>query len=259
MLGDPALADMVEGDRVTLVLEVNHDLGHALALWHREEFHLNRELQEGVWTVYRALFVTKKDGVGHLLLDEETTAILNKPLGVSSFSVLKEVCGGIGGIAIGAARAGMQTVASLDYNTLASQTLGLNGGTPIVGDIHSVDAQISLHQVPTSDAHLLAAGIPCQPYSLQGACQGLSDDRGKVLYAVLQVGWRQQISGLILECVSNIVNFKDTMDVLQKYAFDLGFNFCQVELELAHQWASKRKRWWCLMLPHRLPRLTLLP
>ena len=258
MIGDPALTELTAGDRVSLVVETTDKPDLCLALWNRELYQLDHELQEGVWTIYSALFVSCDQGIGKLHLDEESTTVLNKPLGPTSFSVLKEVCGGIGGIAIGAAQAGMHTVASLDHCLIANQTLGLNGGTPINGDAQALGDQITLHQVPTQDAHMLSAGIPCQPYSVQGACQGLSDVRGQVLLSVLQIGWRQQISGLILECVSNITNFKDTMDVLIKFAHDLGFNFSQVELDLAHQWASRRKRWWCVMLPQRLPRLTLL-
>ena len=258
MIGDPVWADMRAGERVSLVLEVRSGQDLTMGLWNREWFRIRHSLSEGVWTAYKALVASTTSEVGELIFDEETVLVRNQPLGETSFSTFKEVCGGIGGLAVGAAQVGIQTVASLDHNEFACRTQRLNGGTPIWGDVQNLDAQIALHQVPISDAPMLTAGIPCQPYSVQGAGQGLADPRGQVLFAVLQIGWHQQISGLLLECVSNIVNFKDTMQVLLKFAHDLGFNFSQVELDLAHQWAARRKRWWSIMLPQRLPRLTLL-
>ena len=80
-----------------------------------------------------------------------------------------------------------------------------------------------------------------------------------MLLNVLQVAWRNQAHGLLLECVAEVQNFPEALGPLRLLASRMGFQMHQLVLELGDQWASRRHRWWCVMLPAGLPPLNLQP
>ena len=254
---DPSIRGLLAGDKVTIVVKTISD-HMVLGLWHEERFSLPEPLGAGVWTLYDFLFQSVQDGVGQLSQDSQSLAVECKALGNSSFLTMKEVCAGIGGMALGARKAGCNTVVSVDKSKLACETVEMNGGSTILGDIVEQDIQKRMHLIATTDSYLLGAGIPCQPYSAQGTGGGMQDPRGQLLFTVLQIGWRQQVSGIILECVDTIAQFPEPLQLLRDFATHAGFSFHQVQLDLAHQWASRRRRWWSVLLPARLPPFELL-
>lgn len=91
-----------------------------------------------------------------------------------------ELFTGAGGLALGVAKAGFKHVGILEWDRDACSSLrdngkriGLMGGWPIVeGDVREYDFR--RHRGSIS---LLAAGVPCQPFSLGGKHRGHADDR----------------------------------------------------------------------------------
>ncbi|MFM9939782.1 MAG: DNA cytosine methyltransferase [Hyphomicrobiaceae bacterium] len=85
-----------------------------------------------------------------------------------------ELCAGAGGQALGLARAGFRHVALIDNDEHACQTLTLNmpGARVIRADIRKLR---NLKRFRGID--LLAAGLPCPPFSVAGQQLGDADDR----------------------------------------------------------------------------------
>ena len=77
--------------------------------------------------------------------------------------------------------------------------------------------------------------------------------RGKTLTAVLRITWLGRASAVVLECVSEVAQYIDTMALLQRFARIMAFQLHAMILEVADQWPSRRRRWWCVMLPQGQP------
>ena len=215
--------------------------------WFRTEF---AGLSEGFWTLYD--FVLREPLTERVPMVSTGVTALCLPraeLSMASFQTMREVCAGMGGFSLGAQAVGIKTVAFLDRSPLSEAKILRNGGQFILADIHDRAAVKQLHCVEPDSRSLLSVGLPCQSYSVQGSGLGLRDDRGLTLFPVLRAAWILQSSGIIMECVSEILQHVDTMQVLQEFAARAGYQFQFTVLELAHQWGSRRKRWWAVFLP----------
>ena len=85
-----------------------------------------------------------------------------------------ELCAGAGGLALGLSRAGFKHVALVDNDEHACRSLKLNfPGTPVIwADIRKLKDLARFKGVD-----LLAAGLPCPPFSVAGQQLGTADDR----------------------------------------------------------------------------------
>jgi DNA (cytosine-5)-methyltransferase 1 len=92
-----------------------------------------------------------------------------------------ELFAGAGGLVLGTELAGFKSVAAVEWDRWAAETLAENKGRgyPLVrdlrvicGDVRSVDYD----QFP-SDLDLLSGGPPCQPFSIGGKHRAYNDDR----------------------------------------------------------------------------------
>jgi DNA (cytosine-5)-methyltransferase 1 len=83
-----------------------------------------------------------------------------------------DLCSGIGGFALAARWAGIQTVGFCEIEDYPRRVLAKNfPGVPIHHDIHDLDGK----QYGAID--LITAGYPCQPFSVAGKRRGAEDDR----------------------------------------------------------------------------------
>ena len=261
-MGDPASALMVAGTSYDLVCEIQactEGWAEATGLWHCDSFRIAvSACATGVYTLYDYVFQEACDHVS-ILVPGPTAQMIPRPeLTKDAYFLLRDLCAGIGGIAIGAAKCDIRTILHVDKSKLSVRTLRLNFDHVIEGDVHDRGTQRRIHTACTQHRSLLSAGIPCQSYSVQGLQGGLGDARGQVLFPILRIAWLTQSSGIVLECVSEIQDHPSTLAVLQEFAQHVGFQLHQVVLELGLQWASRRKRWWCVMLPPA-PVLNLQP
>lgn len=84
-----------------------------------------------------------------------------------------ELFAGAGGMALGVARAGFDHLAVNEVDRYACETLRMNGGWEVLeADAHDVDWTPFAGKVD-----LLAAGAPCQPFSIGGLALGDTDHR----------------------------------------------------------------------------------
>ena len=257
LLGDPAHRNLVPGSRLDVVLvHVKENIFRGL--WHGDLYSCG-SLGPGTWTLYGFILASVERNVGFLQSAEGSVAFQCVDRGASSFNTLVEVCSGIGGISIGASFIGFETLLSVDIAAIACETVRLNGGRALEGDLASREVQQQITTICHHRGFMLAAGFPCNSYSLQGARKGLADPRGQVLLHVLQTAWRNQVHGMILECVAEVQGFPEVQDLLRQFAGRMGFQTHQLVLELGDQWASRRRRWWCVMLPASLAPMSLPP
>lgn len=97
-----------------------------------------------------------------------------------------ELFAGAGGLALGIEQAGFDTIALVEFDKAASNTLKLN--RPNWRVIHDDIANIScldlesLFQIKRGALDLLSGGAPCQSFSYAGNRMGLEDTRGTLFY-----------------------------------------------------------------------------
>ena len=249
--GDPALGDL-KPEAVIDVVVASVLEGLFKGLWHGD-LYMVEGLAAGVWTLMGYKLAHVQSGVGYLSKDSDSHEFLRPPLELSSFGMLKELCSGIGCISVGTSFAGCKTSLYVDVSQIACDTVRLNGGTALQGNLSDRAVRIQVLSDNASARCLYSAGFPCNSYSPQGSGGGLADPRGQVLLYVLQTIWHGQAAGVILECVQQVEEHQDTMRLLALLADKMQFQMTTVRLDLAHQWCSRRQRWWAVMVPHIMP------
>ena len=147
-------------------------------------------------TVYD--MIHSNEGILSACLTEDTRWFHHGPNDILNYQRLKEVCSGLGGIAIGAHHAGLHAIAHLDHNGLACGQLRANGATNVIhGSICEMSNIAKLHAAGGPQPAVLAAGFPCQPYSRQGDRLGEQDPRSTVFGATLKTAWVLQAPAII--------------------------------------------------------------
>ena len=90
-----------------------------------------------------------------------------------------ELFAGIGGIALAAEWAGIETVAFCERDPFCQKVLNKHWpSVPIFDDIKTLNKQILIERgVDVGAIELISGGFPCQPYSIAGKRKGTEDDR----------------------------------------------------------------------------------
>lgn len=92
-----------------------------------------------------------------------------------------ELFAGAGGLALGAARAGFEHVAVLDWDANACKTLRRNKRDNVryARDWNIVEGDVELHDFRPYEgrAQVIFGGPPCQPFSIGGKHLGYADQR----------------------------------------------------------------------------------
>lgn len=139
---------------------------------------------------------------------------------------------GIGGIRLGLERAGAECVFTSEWDKFAVKTYMANHDSrhQVLGDINAVDAA----DVPDHD--ILAAGFPCQPFSLAGVSKKnslgrdhgfLDKTQGTLFFNVAELIEKKRPKAFLLENVKNLIShdkgrtFSVIKEVLEK---DLGYS-----------------------------------
>lgn len=115
---------------------------------------------------------------------------------------------GIGGFRLALESLGGKCVFSSEWNKFSQRTYEANFGDIPAGDIRSIDA----HDIPSHD--ILAAGFPCQPFSIAGVTKknslgmahGFKDkNQGNLFFDITRVIRAKRPRAFILENVKNLV------------------------------------------------------
>lgn len=126
----------------------------------------------------------------------------------SSFDFI-DLFAGIGGLRLGLESIGGECVFSSEWDKYAQKTYEAWHGEKPAGDINLIDPQ----SIP--DHHILAAGFPCQPFSLAGVSKknslgrahGFDDAKqGNLFFALADVIEAKEPAVLLLENVKNLLS-----------------------------------------------------
>lgn len=107
---------------------------------------------------------------------------------------------GIGGVRLGLERAGAKCVFSSEWDDDARRTYAAYYGEQPAGDITA----ISSSEIPEHD--ILAAGFPCQAFSIMGEMKGFGDTRGTLFFEVERILLAKRPAAFLLENVKNLVS-----------------------------------------------------
>ena len=108
-----------------------------------------------------------------------------------------DLCCGIGGLSLAAARNGITPLFACDTDPKAAATYFQNLGIIPRGDIRRIADAIPAHDI-------LTAGIPCQPFSIMGQQRGLHDPRGALIHAITAITASHRPKAVLLENVANL-------------------------------------------------------
>lgn len=128
---------------------------------------------------------------------------------------------GIGGIRLGLEQAGGRCVFSSEWNVAAGEVYHSNYGEYPYGDItqESVKAHIP------NRFDVLAAGFPCQPFSISGKMKGFEDTRGTLIYEVFDIMKRHSPEVVLLENVKHLIHHDKgrTLEIITSCMKDMGY------------------------------------
>lgn len=108
---------------------------------------------------------------------------------------------GIGGICLGFKQAGYDIVWANEYDQAACKTYRHNFGNNYLkeADIR----RVSVDDIPNFD--VLAAGFPCQPFSIAGRQKGFDDKRGNLFFEIARIVDKKRPKVIFLENVANLM------------------------------------------------------
>ena len=130
---------------------------------------------------------------------------------------------GIGGIDLGFQQAGFDIVWANEFDKDAAKTYRHNFGSE-----HLVEADIrSINPADIPDFDVLAAGFPCQPFSVLGRQKGFTDPRGNLFFEIARIAEEKLPKVLFLENVANLLEHDDGKSFLTVYnaLVPLGYTF----------------------------------
>lgn len=135
-----------------------------------------------------------------------------------------DFCSGIGAGRLGLEQSGMVCVghSEIDNTTDLTYQLFFDDKTNL-GDL----TQLEPHALPDFDVML--AGFPCQTFSIVGKREGFDDERGQIIYHLIDILQQKQVPFFILENVKGLVNhnrgttLKDIIKALQEIGYVVSY------------------------------------
>ena len=128
---------------------------------------------------------------------------------------------GIGGICLGFKQAGFEIIWANEKDAAACRTYRYNFGPEylVEGDIRKID----MNRLPKAD--VLAAGFPCQSFSIGGREKGFNDPRGQLFFEVVRAIEAIQPPVVFLENVENLMEHDGgrTFQVIYTSLVELGY------------------------------------
>jgi len=106
---------------------------------------------------------------------------------------------GIGGFRVAAESFSLKCVFSSDIDVDACRTYEANFGDYPSGDITKTNA------IDIPDHDILFAGFPCQPFSIIGQMNGMSDTRGTLFFDIVRILKEKRPRWFVLENVKQLV------------------------------------------------------
>ena len=219
-------------------------------LWHGDAY-LCPDLGSGVWTLLGYQVAQLTDSQVFLTETSGSLAIPRPPFDRDCLFRIRDIYAGIGGFSAGTAFAGCHTLLAVDRCELACNTLRSNNIHTLQGDLATMETHLDILKAHQGIGSILSASLHLKP-----CIQGHADDC-TALHSLLVLAWRLQTSCLLLECTQNLDTCRAAAALLSDFAAKAGLQVASLQLDLADQWASRRNRWWYLLVPRNMPQLKL--
>lgn len=128
---------------------------------------------------------------------------------------------GIGGICLGFKQAGFNITWANEFDTAACKTYRHYFGNEYL--VENDIRKINTNDIP--DADIVAAGFPCQSFSIAGKQRGFNDRRGNLFFEVTRIIESKKPSVVFLENVPNLIEHDDgkTFLVIHNILSQLGY------------------------------------
>lgn len=152
---------------------------------------------------------------------------------------------GIGGFHYGLANNGGECVLACEIDKYASLSYELLHGMKPVPDI----TQLKEEDVPDHD--VLAAGFPCQAFSMAGKRLGFSDTRGTLFFEVARIAKHKQPKILFLENVKGLISHEkgQTLEVIVNTLWEIGYRTDFAVMNSKYfDVPQNRERWFCVAI-----------
>lgn len=130
---------------------------------------------------------------------------------------------GIGGIRLGLEKQDFECVFSCEKDRYARETYKANFNEEPYEDIQTLNSN-KINDIPSFD--LLAAGFPCQPFSISGKQDGFKDQtRGTLFFDIVRILEFKRPPFILLENVAHLVNHDKgrTFKVIYETLIGLGY------------------------------------
>ena len=127
-IADASFNFCCQGNILDIVLQVQEASASSckgITSWHGELFVCDWHLEPGIWTMYGAVFESFASGIGFLSRWPDTSMVRKPSFTPACLRTLRETCGGMGGISIGASFLGFQAVVFNDRSELTTDLLSL--------------------------------------------------------------------------------------------------------------------------------------
>lgn len=113
-----------------------------------------------------------------------------------------DFCAGIGGGRLGLTNNNLKCIGYSEIDSYAEKTYNILYGNHEKnwGDLTKIKPQ----ELPDFD--LLIGGFPCQTFSVMGKREGFEDERGKIIYSLVEILKKKDIPFFILENVKGLTN-----------------------------------------------------
>ena len=163
---------------------------------------------------------------------------------------LISMCAGMGGIIMGARKAGFETAVAIDRSPKAKELLQANFSFPVLqGNLGDLEVIEKAHSIVGERMCFIEGGYPCQPYSTLGDQRGFSDARAHTLIDLLRGAWLLQVRGLVLECVTGAAKDPQVRKHVEVFARAMKCQQVDQVLHLDRFWPTRRTRWWNVVFP----------
>ncbi|WP_231723229.1 DNA (cytosine-5-)-methyltransferase [Caviibacter abscessus] len=132
-----------------------------------------------------------------------------------------DFCSGIGGGRIGLENNGLVCVGhcEIDKKTAETYSIFFNDDRNY-GDLTKLD----LNKLPNFD--FMIAGFPCQTFSIVGKRKGFEDERGQIIYYLIEIMKHKKVKYFILENVKGLINHNKgkTFETIKYELRNAGYN-----------------------------------
>lgn len=132
-----------------------------------------------------------------------------------------DFCAGIGGGRLGLINSGLECVAFSEIDADAEKTYRLfyDKDEKNYGDLTTLD----IKELPDFD--LLIGGFPCQTFSIVGKRTGFQDQRGMIIYSLVEIMKEKNVPYFILENVKGLTNHDkgNTLKTITKLLEEAGY------------------------------------